>query len=153
MSKSQYQFALQSPDTNELYRYASVLEAKMRQMPNLQDVSSDLQIKNPQVNIEINRDKASALGVTAQQIEGALSTAYASRQISTILTPNNQYQVIMELRAAVPDGYFRPLTALYPVLSRQTRPIEYRGQSELGVRPPVREPSGAESPVSPSLST
>ena len=60
-------------------------------------MSSDLQIKNPQVNIEINRDKASALGVTAEQIETALSTAYASRQISTILTPNNQYQVIMEL--------------------------------------------------------
>jgi HAE1 family hydrophobic/amphiphilic exporter-1 len=97
MSKSQYQYALQSPDTNELYRYASMLETKMRQMPNLQDVSSDLQIKNPQVNIEINRDKASALGVTSEQIEGALSTAYASRQISTILTPNNQYQVIMEL--------------------------------------------------------
>ena len=78
MSKSQYQFALQSPDTNELYRYASILEARMRQLPILQDVSSDLQIKNPQVNIEINRDKASALGVTAQQIEDALSTAYAS---------------------------------------------------------------------------
>jgi len=97
MSKSQYQYALQSPDTNELYRYASMLETKMLQMPNLQDVSSDLQIKNPQVNIEINRDKASALGVTSEQVEGALSTAYASRQISTILTPNNQYQVIMEL--------------------------------------------------------
>ncbi|OGP53376.1 MAG: acriflavine resistance protein B [Deltaproteobacteria bacterium RBG_13_52_11b] len=98
MSRSQYQFALQSPDTNELYRFASVLEAKMRQLPSLQDVSSDLQIKNPQVNIEINRDKASALGVTAQQVEGALSAAYASRQVSTILTSNNQYQVIMELQ-------------------------------------------------------
>ena len=60
-SKSQYQFALQSPDTNELYRDASLLEARMRQLPYLQDVSSDLQINNPQVNIEINRDKASAL--------------------------------------------------------------------------------------------
>ncbi len=97
LSKAQYQFALQSPDTNELYHYGSILETKMRQEPGLQDVSSDLQIKNPQVQIEINRDKASAMGVTAQQIETAFSTAYASRQISTILTPNNQYQVIMEL--------------------------------------------------------
>ena len=96
-SKSQYQFALQSPDTNELYRYASALEARMRQLPNLQDVSSDLQMKNPQIDIEINRDKASALGISAQQVENALSTAYAGRQISTILTPNNEYQVIMEL--------------------------------------------------------
>jgi HAE1 family hydrophobic/amphiphilic exporter-1 len=60
-------------------------------------VTSDLQISNPQVNIEINRDKASALGVTAHQVEDALYTAYSSRQISTIFAPNNQYQVIMEL--------------------------------------------------------
>jgi HAE1 family hydrophobic/amphiphilic exporter-1 len=60
-------------------------------------VTSDLQISNPQVNIEIQRDKASALGVTAQQVEDALYTAYSSRQISTIFAPNNQYQVIMEL--------------------------------------------------------
>jgi HAE1 family hydrophobic/amphiphilic exporter-1 len=96
-SKSQYQFALQSPDTNELYRYASALEARMRQLTHLQDVSSDLQMKNPQVDIEINRDKASTLGISAQQVENALATAYAGRQISTILTPNNEYQVIMEL--------------------------------------------------------
>jgi HAE1 family hydrophobic/amphiphilic exporter-1 len=69
----------------------------MRQLPSLQDVTSDLQMKNPQVDIEINRDKASAMGVSAQQVENALSTAYTGRQISTILTPNNEYQVIMEL--------------------------------------------------------
>jgi hydrophobic/amphiphilic exporter-1 (mainly G- bacteria), HAE1 family len=95
--KAQYQVAFQSPDTAELYRNASVMEAKLRQMPNLQDVSSDLQIRNPQINLTIDRDKASTLGVTAQQIEGALATAYSGQQISTILTPSNQYQVIMEL--------------------------------------------------------
>jgi HAE1 family hydrophobic/amphiphilic exporter-1 len=73
------------------------LEGKMRALPKLQDVTSDLQINNPQVNIEINRDKASALGVTAQQIEDALYYAYGSRQVSTIYAPNNQYQVILEL--------------------------------------------------------
>jgi HAE1 family hydrophobic/amphiphilic exporter-1 len=96
-SKSQYQFALQSPDTNELYRYASALEVRMRQLTNLQDVSSDLQMKNPQIEIEINKDKAATMGISAQQVENALATAYAGRQISTILTPNNEYQVIMEL--------------------------------------------------------
>ena len=74
LTKSQYQFTLQSPDTEELYRYAPVLEARLRQLPELQDVTSDLQIKNPQVKVEIDRDKASALGVTAQQIEDALYT-------------------------------------------------------------------------------
>jgi hydrophobic/amphiphilic exporter-1 (mainly G- bacteria), HAE1 family len=96
-SKSQYQFALQSPDTDELYRDAYTMEARMRQLPYLQDVSSDLQINNPQVNIEINRNKASVVGVSAQQIEDALSTAYAGRQISTILTANNEYQVLIEV--------------------------------------------------------
>ena len=73
------------------------MEQKIRQMPGLLDVTSDLQIKNPQVNVDIDRDKASSLGVTAQQIEDALYYAYGSRQISTILAPNNEYQVILEL--------------------------------------------------------
>jgi len=97
LTKSQYQFTLQSPDTGELYRSAMELEGKMRALPQLQDVTSDLQIKNPQVNIDINRDKASALGITAQQVEDALYYAYGSREVSTIYTPNNQYQVILEL--------------------------------------------------------
>jgi HAE1 family hydrophobic/amphiphilic exporter-1 len=97
LTKSQYQFALQSPDTGELYRSAMELENKMRALPQLQDVTSDLQIKNPQISIDINRDKASALGITAQQIEDALYYAYGSRQVSTIYAPNNQYQVILEL--------------------------------------------------------
>ncbi len=97
LTKSQYQFTLQSPDTGELYRSASELEGKMRALPQLQDVTSDLQIKDPQVNVDIDRDKASALGVTAGQIEDALYYAYGSRQVSTIYAPNNQYQVILEL--------------------------------------------------------
>jgi len=97
LTKSQYQFTLQSPDTGELYRAAMELEIKMKALPQLQDVTSDLQIKNPQVNIDINRDKASALGITAQQVEDALYYAYGSRQVSTIYAPNNQYQVILEL--------------------------------------------------------
>jgi HAE1 family hydrophobic/amphiphilic exporter-1 len=97
LTKSQYQFTLQSPDTDELYRYAPLLEEKLRKIPGLQDVTSDLQIKNPQVNVEIDRDKASALGVTAQQVEDALSSAYSSLQVSTIYAPNNEYQVIVEL--------------------------------------------------------
>jgi HAE1 family hydrophobic/amphiphilic exporter-1 len=97
LTKSQYQYTLQSPDKDALYRYSIELETKMRAMSQLQDVTSDLQIKNPQVNVEIERDKAAALGVTAEQIEDALYYAYGSRQVSTIYSPNNQYQVILEL--------------------------------------------------------
>jgi HAE1 family hydrophobic/amphiphilic exporter-1 len=98
LTKSQYQFTLQSPDTKELYMYAPQLEARLRGLKELQDVTSDLQIANPQLNVQIDRDKASTLGVTAQQVEDALYTAYGNRQISTIYAPNNEYRVIMEVK-------------------------------------------------------
>ena len=96
-SKAQYQFVLQSPDTEELYTHAAAFEAKLRGLPMLQEVTSDLQIKNPQVNLEIDRDRAAALGITAQQIEESLYSAYGARQVSTIYSPTNQYRVVMEL--------------------------------------------------------
>jgi hydrophobic/amphiphilic exporter-1 (mainly G- bacteria), HAE1 family len=98
LAKGMYQFTLQSPNTQELYRSATLFESRLRALPELQDVSSDLQIKNPQINVDIDRDKATSLGVTPAQIENALYTAYGSRQVSTIYAPNNQYQVIMELQ-------------------------------------------------------
>jgi hydrophobic/amphiphilic exporter-1 (mainly G- bacteria), HAE1 family len=97
LTKAQYQFTLQDPDTKELYRVAPQLEQKMRGLASMQDVNSDLQLKNPQVQVTIDRDKASALGVTPIAVETALYTAYGSRQISTIYAPTNEYQVIMEL--------------------------------------------------------
>ncbi len=97
ISKGQYQYTLQGPDTQELYKQATLLEGKLRELPQLQDVTTDLQIANPQVDVQIDRDKASTLGLTATQIEEALYSAYGTRQISTIYAPNNQYRVIVEL--------------------------------------------------------
>ncbi len=97
-SKSQYQYTLQSPDIALLDSAAKRMESRMRAIPQIQDVTSDLQIANPQVNVQIDRDRAASLGVTAQQIEAALYDAYGGRQVSTIYTPNNQYMVVMELR-------------------------------------------------------
>jgi HAE1 family hydrophobic/amphiphilic exporter-1 len=96
-SKSQYQFTLQGQDTNELYRSAEGFEGKLREIGELQDVTSDLQISNPQVHVELNRDKIAALGLTVLQVEEALGYAYGSRQVSSIFAPTNQYQVILEL--------------------------------------------------------
>jgi len=96
ISKSQYQFTLQGADTDELYKYAPLLEAKLRGNKLLQDVTTDLLLKNPQLEVQIDRDKASSVGVTAQQIEDALYSAYGSRQVSTIYGDTNTYQVIME---------------------------------------------------------
>jgi HAE1 family hydrophobic/amphiphilic exporter-1 len=96
-SKSQYQYTLQGQNTGELYRSAAEFEAKLRKLPELMDVTSDLQISNPQVRVEINRDKVAALGLTVLQVEDALAYAYGSRQVSSIFAPTNQYQVILEL--------------------------------------------------------
>ncbi|HET7551369.1 MAG TPA: multidrug efflux RND transporter permease subunit [Gemmatimonadaceae bacterium] len=107
-SKSQYQFTLQSADIQEMYDASNTLLKRMQQIPGLQDVTSDLQISNPQVDVKIDRDRASSLGISAEQIERALYNAYGARQVSTIYTSNNQYWVIMELM----PQYQRDLSAL-----------------------------------------
>ena len=96
-SKSQYQYTLQSPDITALYKYAPVMETKLKELPGFQDVTSDLELKNPQVSLHIDRDKASALGLSAEKIEQTLGSAYSSGQVSTIYASNNTYNVIMEL--------------------------------------------------------
>jgi hydrophobic/amphiphilic exporter-1 (mainly G- bacteria), HAE1 family len=117
VTNSPYQVTLQSPDTEEMYRVATDFERKMETLPALRDVTSDLQIKNPQVNVNIDRDKASALGVTAAQVEDALYTAYGERQISTIYAPNDEYWVVMTLA----DQYQRDPTALSLLYVRSSK--------------------------------
>ena len=104
VTKSEYQYTLQDADTAELYRWAPILEERIRSLPGFIDVNSDLQITNPTVKIEIERDKASTLGVTAEQIEDALYSAFSSRQVSTIYTPSNEYWVILELAPEYQDS-------------------------------------------------
>ncbi len=108
LTKSLYQLTLQSPDTQTLYRATTTLEDKIKDMPGLQDVTTDMQISSPQLYVKIDREKASALGVMPAQIEDAISDAYATRQISTIYTSSNNYQVIIELTPA----YQQDLNAL-----------------------------------------
>jgi len=97
-AKSQYQYTLQSTDTGTLYDAAGALVDRLQKETELQDVTSDLQIRNPQVQVQIDRERAASVGVTAYQIEQALYSAYGSAQVSTIFTPNDQYWVIMELQ-------------------------------------------------------
>ena len=102
LTRSLYQFTLQSPDAQELYRSAAIFEERLRALPDFRDVGSDLQLKNPQLQVVIDRDKMATMGITAQgisprQVEEAFWNAYATRQVSTINTPNNQYQVILEI--------------------------------------------------------
>ncbi|MFW5486956.1 MAG: efflux RND transporter permease subunit [Desulfovibrio sp.] len=96
-SKAQYQFTLQSPNTEELFRATRAMEKAMQTLPELQDVTSDVEFDNPELDITIDRDKASALGVSAYQVENALSTSFGNRKISNIYAPTDTYDVIMEL--------------------------------------------------------
>jgi hydrophobic/amphiphilic exporter-1 (mainly G- bacteria), HAE1 family len=96
-TKALYQFSLQGTDTKELYHWAPLLIAKMAELPGFQDVTSDLLIANPQIMVEIDRDKTYSLGVTADQIENALYDAYGQRQVSTIYTDINEFWVVMEV--------------------------------------------------------
>jgi len=97
VSKSLYQFTMQSSDINTLYPAADELVNQARKSPLLQDVATDLMLGNPQASVSIDRERAASLGVTAAQIEEALYDAYGSRQVSTIYTPNDEYWVVMEL--------------------------------------------------------
>jgi HAE1 family hydrophobic/amphiphilic exporter-1 len=96
VSKSQYQYTLQSSDTVALYTYAPILTNKIADLDILRDVTSDLQITNPQLTIDVDRDKAAALGLTEDQVRGVLYSQFGTRQVATLYTPNNQYQIIIE---------------------------------------------------------
>jgi len=97
LTKSPYQYVIQGPNTEQLYEWAPRIEQKLRSLPGIVDVSSDLQIARPEVNVEIDREKASALGVSPQAIETTLGFAFGAQQVSTIYTATNQFWVILEL--------------------------------------------------------
>jgi HAE1 family hydrophobic/amphiphilic exporter-1 len=144
LTKSPYQYTLRAASTEELYHWVPIIEEKLKTIPMLIDVASDLQIHQPQVRVEIDRAKASALGVTVQQIQAALGAAYGSQQVSTIYTATNQYAVILEVEprfqrgpAALPLLYVRstsgalvPLNALVR-LSYGVGPLTVSHQGQL----------------------
>jgi HAE1 family hydrophobic/amphiphilic exporter-1 len=127
VSKSLYQFSMQSPDKPALYAAARKLESALAVLPGLQDVTSDLQVTSPQVGVEIDRDKAAALGVTANQIESAFYDAYGPRWVSTIYGSVNEYKVLLELApqfqqdpSALSMLYFKGSGATSPVVPLDT---------------------------------
>ncbi len=106
LSKSQYQYTLQSGDTDSLYSLAPLLRDKIAALPGVLDVTTDLYIRNPELTIEIDREQAAIFGVTADQIRNQLYNAYGSRQIGTIYTASNDYQIIIEV---LPDFRIDPM--------------------------------------------
>ena len=146
-TKALYQFSLQGTDSKELYHWTPILMSQMAELPGFQDVTSDLLIANPQVTVEIDRDKTYALGVTADQIENALYDAYGQRQVSTIYTDINEYWVVMEVQpeyqldpAALSQLYVRSSTGkLVPLnaVAKLGRSVGPMTVSHLGQLPAV----------------
>ena len=97
LTKTQYQYTLQDIDTKELFGFVPKLVDTISQLEGFQDVTSDLLIATPEMDVKIDRDAASAVGVTAAQIEGALYTAFGPQQVSTIYTSIDQYWVLMQV--------------------------------------------------------
>ncbi len=118
VTKSPYQLTLQGPDRDELYKNAKALLGKIATIPDLIDVTSDIQINNPQLNVLIDRDKASSVGISVQQVEDALNSAFGTRQISTIYATSNEYEVIVEVK----PEYQRDASALGQLYIRPAAP-------------------------------
>ncbi len=114
---SEYQLTLQSVNLDEIYQWTPVLLGKMRQLPGFTDVNSDMQIASPEVTLDIDRDRALALGVTPQQIQNALASSFGSREVSTIYAPANQYSVILETK----EEYQRSPEALSKLYLRSSQ--------------------------------
>ncbi|MGY0779289.1 efflux RND transporter permease subunit [Azospirillum argentinense] len=96
-SKNEFQYTIQGLNTEELYAWSGRLERAMHDIPILQDVTSDLQLNSPQAYVHVDREKAATLGIGVDQVRSTLYSAFGQRQVSTIYTPTNDYQVLIEL--------------------------------------------------------
>jgi hydrophobic/amphiphilic exporter-1 (mainly G- bacteria), HAE1 family len=143
IARAKYQYSLQSGDQDTLFIKAPVMEREMAKLPGLRDVNSDLQITNPQTSVDIDRDKAAAFGVSVDEVRTALYDAFGTRQISTIFTPADDYQVILEagtnfqndtnalgrIRVATPGGQLVPLDEV-ATMRRSVGPLQINRQSQ-----------------------
>ncbi len=126
-SRTQYQYTLQDPDIDELSRWSDIMVDRLRQIPQLQDVTTDQQATAPRVMVKVDRDRASRLGISAQQIDDTLYDAFGQRQVATIFTQLNQYHVVLEVdpkfqesAAALDQLYVKSTTGAQAPLSAFT---------------------------------
>jgi len=96
-SRSNYDFTLQGPDTDQLYEQAALLEKEVRKVPEVQDVNTDLEYKSPRINVQIDRERAALYGLSPNDIENALYDAYGPSYASIIYSPKSQYRVVLEV--------------------------------------------------------
>jgi hydrophobe/amphiphile efflux-1 (HAE1) family protein len=147
LARTQYQYTLTDTDLDELNHWAPILEGQMKKLPQLQDVASDQQIAAPHIEIVVDRNAASRLGLSAALIDETLYDAFGQRQVATIYGATNQYKVVLEVapqfRAeptalqkifiAAPNGAEVPLSAVAHFRSK----VEPLTISHQGVFPAV----------------
>jgi len=143
IARAKYQYTLQSTDLDALYSTSPEMEKAIAKLPGFLDVNSDLQISNPEIRVNIDRDKAAAFGITTDDVRSALYNAYGTRQISTIFTQADDYQVILEanadfqnepgalarIRVSTPSGALLPLDEV-ATLERTVGPLQINRQSQ-----------------------
>src|SRR6185436_13510184 len=112
VSRTQYQFTLETPDPDELAKWTHLLTDRLSQIPQLADVASDLQDQGLQAFLEIDRDTAGRLGITPAAINNALYSAFGQRLVSTIFTQSNQYRVVLEVQPEYRDS-IRDIEEIY----------------------------------------
>ena len=135
MSKSSYDFTLYGPDTQQLYAEAPKFERIVSRLPGLLDVSSDLQIKTPRVNVVLDRDRAAALGLNWTTVSSTLYDAFGPQFSSTIYAPTNQYRVLLEMLPQF-QQHADGLNLIYLQSdSGKLVPLERGGRHEAGRRP------------------
>ena len=149
VTKSPYQLTLQGPNRNDLFSNAQALQQKIAALPGLLDVTSDIQVNNPQLNVTIDRDKASSLGITAQEVENVLNDAYGTQQISTIYASTNEYEVILEVKpeyqqdpSALGKLYLHATSSTPP--SSQSNPAQTNTVQPYSPTPPAGQPSAVQ---------
>src|ERR1700758_873143 len=134
LSRTQYQYTLTDTDDAELNHWAPILEAEMRKLRQLQDVASDQQNAAPTMTVDVDRDTAYRLGVSAAMIDQTLYDAFGQRQVATIYTATNQYKVVLEVQpqfrsdrtalskiyVAAQNGAQVPLSAVAHMVSKVT---------------------------------
>jgi multidrug efflux pump len=133
VSRTQFQFSLTSPDEKLLHQWVPELVDRLRDLPQLADVASDLQNEGLQAFLEIDRDAASRLGITVADIDEALYSAFGQRQLSTLFTQPSQYRVVLEVDPRLAVGP-QALTGIY-VNSRAGQPVPLSSVAQVSQRP------------------
>src|SRR5947208_16873647 len=143
-SKNTYELTIQAPDTTDLYTEGEKLQKLIVGLPAVTDVTSDLQLRNPRVKIDVDRDKAASLGLNAQDIQSALYQGFGPSWVSTIYAPTAQYKVLLELLPEYqehpdalsmlylksPQGALAPLSAITKV-GRDAGPLTITHSGQL----------------------